>query len=128
MPSVLVVDDEPGLLRLFSELVARLGVTTLQASGGIRAIELLRKETPDLMILDLAMPEVSGQDVLEYVRTQPRLDRMKIMILTARPYMVPEVEALGIDRWVSKPVMPMEFLDHVRDLLAEQGDEQVQTS
>ena len=122
MPSVLVVDDEPGLLRLFSELVARLGVTTWQASGGIRAIEVLRKDTPDLMILDLAMPEVSGQDVLEYVRTQPHLDTMKVMILTARPYMIPEIEALGIDRWVSKPVMPLDFLDHVRDMLAGHTD------
>ncbi len=122
MPSVLVVDDEPGLLRLFSELVARLGVTTWQASGGIRAIEVLRKDTPDLMILDLAMPEVSGQDVLEYVRTQPHLDTMKVMILTARPYMIPEIEALGIDRWVSKPVMPLDFLDHVRDMLADHTD------
>lgn len=117
MPSVLVVDDEPGLLRLFSELVARLGVDTLPASGGTQAIEILQTETPDLMILDLAMPEVSGLDVLEYVRSQPRLDGMKVMILTARPYMVAEVEALGVDSWVSKPVMPSDFMNYVNAML-----------
>jgi DNA-binding response OmpR family regulator len=70
------------------------------------------------MILDLAMPEISGYDVLRYVRSVVRLDAMKVMILTARPNMVPEVEALGIDCWVSKPIMPNDFLAVVDEILS----------
>jgi CheY-like chemotaxis protein len=118
VPLVLIVDDEPGLLRLFAGLVERLDCHAISASGGGEAIELLEHETPDLLILDLAMPEISGYEVLRYVRNIPRLDVMKVMILTARPNMVPEVEALGIDCWVSKPIMPTDFLDVVDEVLS----------
>lgn len=118
VPLVLIVDDEPGLLRLFTGLVERLECQTIQANGGTAALDILDDLTPDLLILDLAMPEVSGYDVLQYVRSIPRLDNMKVMILTARPNMVPEVEALGIDCWVAKPVMPNDFLTMVDEVLA----------
>lgn len=118
VPLVLIVDDEPGLLRLFAGLVGRLNCDAIPASGGGEAIDILSHETPDLMILDLAMPEVSGYQVLRYVRSVPRLENMKVMILTARPHMVPEVEALGIDCWVSKPIMPNDFLDIVDQMLS----------
>lgn len=116
-PLVLIVDDEPGLLRLFSNLVQRLECETLLAPSGAVAIDILEQTTPDLLILDLALPEVSGYDVLQYVRRIPRLETMKVMILTARPNLIPEVEALGIDCWVAKPVMPKEFLALVSAIL-----------
>ena len=118
-PVVLIVDDDLGLLRLFSALVERLGCETIRASSGAKALDALDETTPDLLILDLAMPEISGLDVLRHVRSTPRLGAMKVMILTARPNMVREVEALGIDCWVSKPVMPNDFLDAVQGLLDE---------
>lgn len=116
-PLVLIVDDEPGLLRLFVGLVNRLDCTTLQAHDGAAALAILENETPDLLILDLAMPEMSGSEVLEYVRSVPRLDSMKVMILTARPNVIPEIVEMGIDYWVSKPVMPQDFLEMVTELL-----------
>jgi DNA-binding response OmpR family regulator len=122
IPLVLIVDDEPGLLRLFAGLVERLECEAIQAHTGADAIDILDEQTPDLLILDLAMPEVSGFQVLQYVRSLPRLDKMKVMILTARPNLVPEIEALGIDCWVSKPVMPRDFLDVVESLLTAQDD------
>jgi CheY-like chemotaxis protein len=62
-PLVLIVDDEPGLLRLFVGLVERLDCETMQAEDGAAALEILDHETPDLLILDLAMPEMSGSEV-----------------------------------------------------------------
>jgi CheY-like chemotaxis protein len=118
-PVVLIVDDEPGLLRLFAGLIERLECSAIPAADGAEALDILDHDTPDLLILDLAMPEISGYDVLRYVRSVRRLDGMKVMILTARPNMVPEVEALGIDCWVSKPVTPKEFLEIVGDVLSD---------
>jgi CheY-like chemotaxis protein len=114
---VLVVDDEPGLLRLFTRLLERLECEAIGASGGQMALDILEQIAPDLLILDLAMPEVNGYQVLQHVRQMPHLDNMKVMILTARPNMVAEVESLGIDCWVSKPVMPHDFLDVVGQIL-----------
>jgi len=116
-PVVLLVDDEPGLVQLFAGLLARLSCTVLTGLSGDEAIDILDHETPDLLILDLAMPGVPGVDVLRHVRTIPRLDKMTVMILTARPNLIPEVRTLGIDYWVSKPVLPREFLEIVRGVL-----------
>lgn len=114
---VLVVDDEAGLLRLFAGLVERLECKTLRACGGEAAIDILQSATPHLLILDLAMPEVSGIDVLAFVRSTPRLDNMRVMILTARPNMAPELAELGFDYWVSKPIMPHDFIEAVQQAL-----------
>jgi len=121
VPLVLIVDDEPGLLRLFSGLVPRLNCEPVLASSGAEALDILDRETPDLLVLDLAMPQVSGIDVMRYIRQIPRLDMMRVLVLTARPSLVPEVETLGIDAWLSKPVMPNEFLDAVTQSLAGDG-------
>ncbi|MBI5959865.1 MAG: response regulator [Chloroflexi bacterium] len=64
------------------------------------------------------MPHVSGYEVLQYVRGQSRLDNMKVLILTARPNLVPEVAALGIDGWLSKPIMPADLTQAVNQILA----------
>jgi CheY-like chemotaxis protein len=110
---ILIVDDEPGMLKLFADLAERLDCDVIRADGGAMALDVLDQETPDLLILDLAMPEVSGFDVLRYVRSIPRLDAMKVMILTARPSTIPEAEVLGINYWVTKPVLPSDFIDAV---------------
>ncbi len=118
LPEILIVDDEPGLLRLFASLIQRLDCTVIQASGGAAAITILEEHTPCLLILDIAMPEVSGIDVLAYVSQTPRLDAMKVMVLTAlgsnRDF---QEFAPRVQRWVSKPVMPLDFLQMVKDLL-----------
>ncbi|MCZ7538932.1 MAG: response regulator [Anaerolineae bacterium] len=77
-PEILIVDDEPGLLRLFTSLIQRLDCTVIRASGGAAAIAILEERTPYLLILDIAMPEVSGIDVLAYVTQTPRLDSMNV--------------------------------------------------
>ena len=110
------------MLRLFAGLVNRLNCRTLEAMGGGEALDILDSETPDLLILDLAMPEINGFDVLRYVREIPRLDDMLIMILTARPNVMPEIEEFNIDYWVSKPIMPQDFLDFVGGVLDDSGN------
>lgn len=117
MPLVLIVDDEPGLLNLFTNLLNRLECEAVAVRSGGQALDVLAQETPDLLILDLAMPDITGFDVLQAVRDTPRLDRMRVMILTARPNLVPEVEAMGIDGWMAKPVLPGDFIDEVTAIL-----------
>ncbi|MBN1564281.1 MAG: response regulator [Anaerolineae bacterium] len=117
-PLVLVVDNEDGLLVLFARLVQRLGCNVLQANQGQMAIDILQEQTPDLMILDLAMPQVSGFDVLRAIVDIPRLDAMRVMVLTATgPGPAPEDVNHRVDAWVTKPVLPTIFIEEVESLL-----------
>lgn len=116
---VMIVDDEKGLLMLFSTLIKRLGYAVVEADGGQAAIDLLREVTPDLLVLDLAMPRVSGHDVLQYVQDTQRLDDMQVMVLTALgPGAVHDSTNSRVDRWVNKPLRPDVFIDHIQDMLA----------
>lgn len=120
-PVVLIVDDEKGLLDLFSAMLRPLGCRVLVAEGGAQAIALLEQITPDLLILDLAMPRVSGYDVLNFVRAVPRLDAMRVMVLTATGPLGPtRADDPRIARWVTKPVAAAEFRSLVQALLSEQ--------
>jgi CheY-like chemotaxis protein len=117
-PLVLVVDNEEGLLILFSSLAQRLGYQVLQADSGMAALEILEQQTPDLMILDLAMPEMTGFDVLREVIPMSHLDSMRVMVLTATSLgPAPEDVAFRIDEWVTKPVHPDAFKAAVRALV-----------
>jgi CheY-like chemotaxis protein len=113
-----VVDNEMGLLLLFDNLVRRMGYQFLQADSGTAALDLLEQQTPDLMVLDLAMPEMTGYDVLRQMMTMPRLDTMPVMVLTATNLgPAPEDVAHRIGAWVTKPVRPEVFEATVRELL-----------
>ncbi len=119
--TVMIVDDEKGLLTLFAGLIRRSGCNVIEIDGGAAAIDALRHETPDLLVLDLAMPEVSGRDVLAFVRQTARLDTMRVMILTALgPSAVHDEDdiLLRSDKWVNKPVRPTVFLEIVQEMLA----------
>jgi CheY-like chemotaxis protein len=116
-PLVLVVENEEGLLGLFSRLVQGLGYQVLQADSGMAALEILEQQTPDLLILDLAMPEVTGFDVLRRVIEMPQLERMRVMVLTATgPGPAPDDVRFRIDEWVTKPISPDAFNATVREL------------
>jgi len=118
-PLVLIVDDEQGLLELFAAMVRPLGCRVELAQGGQQAITMLDEQTPDLLILDLAMPGVTGYDVLRHVKEVPRLDAMRVMVLTATgPRAAPTTMDPRIDCWSSKPISPREFRQMVAALLA----------
>lgn len=113
----MLVDDERGLLELFANLVARLEYEVISVADGRVALDILERITPDLLILDLGLPGVSGYEVLRYVRNVPRLAQMKVVILTARPHMIAKVEPLGIDAWRAKPIRTQDFLGMVQEML-----------
>jgi len=122
VPIVLIVDNELGLLTLFSSMVRRLGYYPLQANGGEAALNILDQETPALLILDLAMPGISGGDVLRYLCDLPRLDAMPVIVVTALgPGPAPQDVADRIAYWLTKPVHPETFMSLVRSLVEGEG-------
>jgi len=80
--TVLVIEDTELLRRMYSDCLTRDGYRVLSAADGLEALALLRTDTPDLILLDLIMPKMSGLEVLELVKKDPRLQNIPVLILT----------------------------------------------
>lgn len=80
--TILVVEDTELLRRMYSDVLAQSGYRVLQAADGLEALNMLRTETPDLILLDLIMPKMSGLEVLELVKKDTRLKEVPVLILS----------------------------------------------
>jgi CheY-like chemotaxis protein len=118
-PSILIVDDKVDLLDLFSASLRRLPYRVITAQSGDTALAILEEETPIVIVLDVAMPHVSGIEVLRKIRTNPRLASTKIMILTAVPSRVETDDAALADKVIPKPITPRALEQAVIALIAE---------
>jgi two-component system KDP operon response regulator KdpE len=115
-PRVLVVDDEPNILNTLAPLLRTRGYDVLTAMSGRAAIEVIEREKPDLIVLDLGLPDVDGVEVCRTVReTMP----VPIVILSARGAEEDKVRALdlGADDYVTKPFGVEELLARIRAAL-----------
>jgi len=79
---LLVVDDEPDVLRLLEERLSRAGYDVIKASCGKEAVELAQSKLPDLIVLDIAMPGMDGSEVAEILRDNPKTRDIPILFLT----------------------------------------------
>ncbi len=95
--TVLVVDDDPRAVELIAAFLPAPAYVVVRAYGGAEAISLARRLRPDLVLLDLMMPEVTGFDVVEALRTDPATSRIPILVVTAKPIGPEDREALGHD-------------------------------
>jgi two-component system, OmpR family, alkaline phosphatase synthesis response regulator PhoP len=116
MPTVLVVDDELKITRLVRDYLERAGMAVLTASDGPGAIAAVRAARPDLVVLDLGLPGMSGLDVTTQLR---RSSTIPIIVLTARSEETDRVVGLelGADDYVVKPFSPKELVARVRAVL-----------
>ena len=121
MPRILIVDDEPEMVRGLEDNFRFEGYQTLAATTGNEGLALAVREAPDLILLDIMMPELSGWDVLRALR-QKGLD-IPVIMLTARGEEVDRVLGLelGADDYVTKPFSLRELLARVRAVLRRPG-------
>ena len=116
MSTVLVVDDEPRIARLVADYLQQAGFSVLEAGDGRRAVETYHQHQPDLIVLDLGLPELDGLDVIRSIRTT---SDVPIIILSARTDETDRVVGLelGADDYVVKPFGGRELVARVRALL-----------
>ena len=116
---ILVVDDEPDLLELVRVNLSQAGFEVETAETGRQALERARRAAPDLLILDLMLPDLSGTEVCRHLRADPSLGEIPIIMLTARADEVDRVVGLeiGADDYVTKPFSPRELTLRVRAVL-----------
>jgi DNA-binding response OmpR family regulator len=115
---VLVVDDEPGIVKILKIKLKLHGYEVFGATSGAEAVELARIENPDLILLDILMPGMNGVEVLERVRT---FSKVPVIVLTAKPDGVKVAMSMGADGFVAKPFDPDLIVDKVRLVLAGNG-------
>ncbi|MGE5047087.1 MAG: response regulator [Deltaproteobacteria bacterium] len=116
---VLVVEDEPETRKLLRKYLEKLGLEVLEAASGKAALALLETHLPALVCLDLMLPEISGYDVCERIRATPRLQRMPVLIVSARsqPPDRALAEELGATAYLIKPIRWNTFSETIHRLL-----------
>lgn len=116
---VLVVDDEKDITALVAYHLEREGFRVLQAHDGLQALELIKRERPGLLILDLMLPHLSGLDVCRRLRKEPETARLPILMLTAKAEETDKVLGLelGGDDYLTKPFGPRELVARVKALI-----------
>lgn len=122
MPSkILIVDDEPNIVIPLQFLMEQNGYSTLVAQSGEEALELISKERPDLILLDIMLPGVDGFEVCEIVRLNPEWRNTRVIFLTAkgRDVDIAKGMVLGADEYITKPFSNQQIINAVKRLLEE---------
>jgi class 3 adenylate cyclase/CheY-like chemotaxis protein len=117
-PKILAIDDTAENLRLVDALLAPQGYAVVAAASGVEALAMLEKERPDLLLIDIVMPEMNGYEVTKAIRANPAWRHLPIIMITATggADLVRSLEA-GADDFVSKPFDKNELLARVRSLI-----------
>ena len=120
MAKILVIDDDMNLLKMLELMLQRAGHQAILAADGAEGIEMAAKDPPDLAIVDVMMPEMSGHEICRQLRARPATVEIPILILTARSQPADREAALqsGATDYMAKPVSPKDLAAKVDELLA----------
>lgn len=119
--TILVVDDDPDIRMVLRTNLEEEGYQVREAEGGAAALDAIAKEPPDLVILDVMMPEVDGYDVLSEIRSRPEFESLPVVLLTARRQEsdVWEGWSSGADYYMTKPFKMNELVRFVEYVFGE---------
>lgn len=119
MSKVIVIDDEPFILMMIEDKLRRAGLEVITSRISVDAMDLIRKERPDLIILDWMMPELSGIELCRRIKSDPELSSIIIFMLTAKGQEEDERRGLecGVERYIVKPFSPKALLELVEESL-----------
>jgi two-component system cell cycle response regulator DivK len=117
--TVLIVEDNDLNMKLFNDLLEAHGYATLKTADGIEAIELARKHKPDLILMDIQLPEVSGLEVTKWIKEDENLKSIPVIAVTAFAMKGDEerIRQGGCEAYLSKPISVSKFLETVRAYL-----------
>ena len=119
MNKILLVDDDPDILEIISYSLENEGYSVYKAINGLQAIEIAEKVTPDLIIMDLMMPEMNGVEACEQIRKSTKLNNVIITFLSARSEDFSQIAGFdaGADDYITKPIRPKVLLSKIKALL-----------
>jgi two-component system, OmpR family, alkaline phosphatase synthesis response regulator PhoP len=122
MPKILIVDDDPLIRNLLGQILEPFeekGVKILTANNGLVAIESVRRDHPDIVLLDVMMPKMNGFEVCSIIKKDPAISGVHIIMLTAKGQEIDKNKAIGIgaDSYITKPFNIIELMNKVSDVL-----------
>ena len=125
MERVLIVDDDPDIVRLLTYNLSQAGFQIQTAETGRAALQSIQKNPPDLVILDVMLPDIDGMEVCRTIRQQEVSRRIPVLMLTARGEEIDRVVGfeLGADDYVPKPFSPRELVLRVKSILRRAKDD-----
>ncbi len=125
LANILIVDDDPDVREAVKIILETQPYELIFASNGEECLEQVKKNTPDLIILDLLMPKKDGFEVIKELRGHPSYPRIPILVLTAvkkeaagRRYELETALRMDVDDYIEKPIQPDDLIDRVKRILA----------
>ena len=122
---ILCIEDEPEMIDLISLILERRGFEVLGAVGGQEGLDAVRREKPDLVLLDLMMPDVDGWEVYRQMKADEELKDIPVVVVTAKAQSIDKVLGLHIakvDDYVTKPFGPGDLLESVDRVFEKQAE------
>ena len=118
---VLIVEDNELNMKLFNDLLEANGYGTVQTRSGVEAVELARTHRPDLILMDIQLPEVSGLEVIRWIKDDEALRHIPVVAITAFAMKGDEekIRQGGCEAYLSKPISVVKFLETVRHYLSD---------
>ena len=123
---VVCIEDEPEMIDLVRLILGRKGFDVIGANGGIEGLETVQRERPDLVLLDLMMPDMDGWEVYQQMKADDDLRNIPVIVVTAKAQSIDKVLGLHIakvDDYITKPFGPQELLESVEKIIGEVGVE-----
>jgi len=118
--TIVYIEDEPEMIDLVKLILSRKGYQVIGAGGGKEGLKLVRTELPDLVLLDLMMPDIEGWDVYQQIRAEEATERIPVIVVTAKAQNIDKVLGLHIakvDDYISKPFSPQELVQSIEAVL-----------
>ena len=119
--TVLIVEDNELNMKLFNDLLEAHGYATIQTKSGVEAVELARRHRPNLILMDIQLPEVSGLEVTQWLKDDEELRTIPVIAITAFAMKGDEekIRQGGCEAYLSKPISVVKFLETVRNYVTE---------
>lgn len=118
---ILIVEDNELNLKLFNDLLEAHGYETLETREGLKAIDLARKHNPDLILMDIQLPEVSGLEVTKWLKEDDELRKIPVIAVTAFAMKGDEekIREGGCEAYISKPISVSHFIETIGRILGD---------
>jgi len=119
---IVCIEDEPEMIDLIQLILNRRGFEVLGAPGGKEGLEMVRKTLPDLVLLDLMMPDMDGWEVYQQMKADDSTRNIPVIVVTAKAQNIDKVLGLHIakvDDYIAKPFGPQELIDSVEKVLSQ---------
>jgi two-component system response regulator VicR len=123
---ILCVEDEPEMIDLIRMILARKGFEVLGAAGGVEGLKLIQSEHPDLVLLDLMMPDMDGWEVYQQMKADEKTRSIPVIVVTAKAQSVDKVLGLHIakvDDYIAKPFSPQDLMASVERVLQKAAEQ-----